>query len=763
MHLYAEKISKETGIRPEQINATLALLDEGGTVPFIARYRKEATGTLDEVEITTIRDRAIQLKELDDRKETVLKSMTQGNHLTPELEAKIRNAETMAEVEDIYLPFKPKRKTKASVAREKGLQPLADAIMEQNGINPDELAKEYINPETVPEIEDAIEGALHIIAESVSENAEARADLRRLFLEKGTITSKVIPGKEEEGSKYRDYFEWSEPVSTSPSHRILAMRRAEKEEILSLSIAPPEDEAIILLEKRFVTGKGKDSDLVREAIHDGYKRLLSRSMETEIRLATKEKADSEAIRVFAENLRQLLMASPLGQKKVLGIDPGYRTGCKVVCLDSQGKLLTNLTIYPHSSEAQRAQSAKAVTSLINEFGIEAVAIGNGTAGRETESFCREIIGSKVPIIMVNESGASIYSASEVAREEFPDHDITVRGSVSIARRLMDPLAELVKIDPKSIGVGQYQHDVEQTALRQSLDDVVISCVNKVGVEVNTASSQLLSYVSGLGPSLAKNIVNHRNENGPFKARSELKKVARLGPKAFEQAAGFLRVRGGKNPLDESAVHPESYHIVMKMAEDLGCSVSDLMKNEEMRSRIQIKNYVTDKIGIPTLTDIMAELAKPGRDPREGFETFSFSEDVHEISDLLTGMKLPGIVTNITAFGVFVDVGVHQDGLVHISELADKFVKDPAEVVKVHQKVKVTVLEVDEKRKRISLSMKSSPEMPESERKAPSPDQKKDARTPQKGKQTFSKGQKQDAGKNAPFNNPFADLLKKGTK
>lgn len=763
MHLYAEKISKETGIRPEQINATLALLDEGGTVPFIARYRKEATGTLDEVEITTIRDRAIQLKELDDRKETVLKSMTQGNHLTPELEAKIRNAETMAEVEDIYLPFKPKRKTKASVAREKGLQPLADAIMEQNGINPDELAKEYINPETVPEIEDAIEGALHIIAESVSENAEARADLRRLFLEKGTITSKVIPGKEEEGSKYRDYFEWSEPVSTSPSHRILAMRRAEKEEILSLTISPPEDEAVILLEKRFVTGKGKDSDLVREAIHDGYKRLLSRSMETEIRLATKEKADSEAIRVFAENLRQLLMASPLGQKKVLGIDPGYRTGCKVVCLDSQGKLLTNLTIYPHSSEAQRAQSAKAVTSLINEFGIEAVAIGNGTAGRETESFCREIIGSKVPIIMVNESGASIYSASEVAREEFPDHDITVRGSVSIARRLMDPLAELVKIDPKSIGVGQYQHDVEQTALRQSLDDVVISCVNKVGVEVNTASSQLLSYVSGLGPSLAKNIVNHRNENGPFKARSELKKVARLGPKAFEQAAGFLRVRGGKNPLDESAVHPESYHIVMKMAEDLGCSVSDLMKNEEMRSRIQIKNYVTDKIGIPTLTDIMSELAKPGRDPREGFETFSFSEDVHEISDLMPGMKLPGIVTNITAFGVFVDVGVHQDGLVHISELADKFVKDPAEVVKVHQKVKVTVLEVDEKRKRISLSMKSSPEMPESERKAPSPDQKKDARTHQKGKQTFSKGQKQDAGKNAPFNNPFADLLKKGTK
>lgn len=760
MHIYATKISKETGIRPEQIDATLALLEEGATVPFIARYRKEVTGTLDEVAIATIRDRAIQIKELDDRKETVIKSMTQGNHLTPELEGKIKIAETLAEVEDIYLPFKPKRKTKASVAREKGLQPLAESIMEQKGIDPHELAKGFINPETVPEIEDAIEGALHIIAETVSENAESRADLRRLFLEKGTVSSKVIPGKEEAGAKYRDYFEWSEPVATSPSHRILAMRRAEKEEFISLTIAPPEQDALIILEKRFVTGKGKDSDLVREAIQDGYKRLLSRSMETEIRLATKEKADSEAIRVFAENLRQLLMSSPLGQKKVMGIDPGYRTGCKVVCLDSQGKLLSNFNIYPHASDAQRVQSAKTVTAMINEFGIEAVAIGNGTAGRETESFCREVIGTKIPIIMVNESGASIYSASDAAREEFPDQDITVRGSVSIARRLMDPLAELVKIDPKSIGVGQYQHDVDQSALKQSLDDVVISCVNKVGVEVNTASSQLLSYVSGLGPSLAKNIVNFRNENGPFKAREALKKVPRLGPKAFEQAAGFLRVRGGKNPLDESSVHPESYHIVKKMAEDIGCGVSDLMKNDEMRSSIQIKNYVTDKIGMPTLTDIMSELAKPGRDPREGFETFAFSEDVHKMSDLLPGMKLPGIVTNITAFGVFVDIGVHQDGLVHISELADNFVKNPADVVKVHQKVKVTVLEVDEKRKRISLSMKSAPEMPD---KNSVHEQKTGVKPAFKGKPTPKKESKPGNNKNTPFNNPFADLLKKGLK
>lgn len=758
MHIYAKKISVETGIRPEQIDATLALLEEGATVPFIARYRKEVTGTLDEVAITTIRDRALQIKELDDRKEAVIKSMTQGNHLTPELEEKIRKADTLAEVEDIYLPYKPKRKTKASVAREKGLQPLADAIMEQKGIDPHEIAKAFINPETVPEIEDAIEGALHIIAEIISENAEARAELRRLFLEKGTVSSKVIPGKEEEGAKYRDYFDWSEPVATSPSHRILAMRRAEKEEFISLTIAPPEDEALILLEKRFVTEKGKDSALVREAIHDGYKRLLSRSMETEIRLATKEKADSEAIRVFAENLRQLLMSSPLGQKKVMGIDPGFRTGCKVVCLDSQGKLLSNFNIYPHASDAQRTQSANAVTAMIKEFGIEAVAIGNGTAGRETESFCREVIGSKIPIIMVNESGASIYSASDVAREEFPDQDITVRGSVSIARRLMDPLAELVKIDPKSIGVGQYQHDVDQSALKQSLDDVVISCVNKVGVEVNTASSQLLSYVSGLGPSLAKNIVNFRNENGPFKARETLKKVPRLGPKAFEQAAGFLRVRGGKNPLDESAVHPESYHIVMKMAEDLGCGLSDLMKNDEIRSKIQIKNYVTDKIGLPTLTDIMSELAKPGRDPRESFETFAFSEDVHKMSDLVPGMKLPGIVTNITAFGVFVDIGVHQDGLVHISELADKFVKNPADVVKVHQKVKVTVMEVDEKRKRISLSMKSAPEMPDN---SAAREQKTESKHIQKGKPAPKKDAKNDNSKNTPFNNPFADLLKKG--
>lgn len=769
MHIYAEKIARETSIKAEQINSTLALFDEGATVPFIARYRKEATGGLDEVEITTIRDRALQLRELDDRKDAVIKSMTQTSNLTPELEEKIRNAETITEVEDIYLPFRPKRKTKASVAREKGLQPLADAIFEQKGIEPADLAAGFLNPETVPTIEEAIEGAMHIIAESVSEHAGARADLRRLFLEKGTISSRVIPGKEEEGVKYRDYFEWAEPVSVSPSHRILAMRRGEKEEILSLSISPPEDEALILLEKRFITGKGSDSGLVREAIHDGYKRLLSRSMETEIRLVTKEKADAEAIRVFAENLRQLLMAPPLGRKRVLGIDPGYRTGCKIVCLDSQGKLLANFNINPHSSESQRSQAAKAIEAAIEKFEIEAVAIGNGTAGRETEAFCKEVTGTKIPVIMVNESGASIYSASEAAREEFPDHDITVRGSVSIARRLVDPLAELVKIDPKSIGVGQYQHDVDQGDLKQSLDDVVISCVNKVGVEVNTASPQLLSYVSGLGPSLARNIVKYRDENGAFRTRDELKKVARLGPKAFEQAAGFLRVRGGKNPLDESAVHPESYHIVMQMAKDLGCGVSDLMKNEEIRNKIQIRNYATDRIGIPTLTDIMSELAKPGRDPREGFEIFAFSDEVHKMSDLLPGMRLPGVVTNITAFGVFVDIGVHQDGLVHISELADKFVKNPADVVKVHQKVMVTVLEVDEKRKRISLSMKSVPEISASDKKNPSdsaPDKNKSDRKPS-GKQSLTtgkqplKGVRQDNDRSAPFNNPFADLLKKG--
>ncbi|QTA84040.1 Tex family protein [Desulfonema magnum] len=745
-------IAEELGLNEFQIQAVATLLDEGATIPFIARYRKEATGSLDEVAVTSVRDRLNQLRELDSRKEAILKSLEQHGHLTDELQEKVMAAETLAVLEDIYLPYKPKRRTKATIAREKGLEPLALLIFEQTGADPYEAGVLFADTEKgVDSVEDALSGARDIIAEMVNENEDARARLRDLFASKGTFKSSVVSDMETEGAKYKDYFDWEESVTTAPSHRILAMRRGEKEDMLNLSITPPEEDAVEILKTLFIKGETEDSKQVEAAIHDCYKRLLSRSMETEIRLATKERADSEAIRVFTENLRQLLLASPLGPRRVMGIDPGFRTGCKIVCLDSQGKFLHNDTIYLHQPE----KSASLVSKLCHEFDVEAIAIGNGTAGRETEAFVREILLSargdmkKIQVVMVNESGASVYSASDVAREEFPDLDLTVRGAVSIGRRLMDPLSELVKIDPKSIGVGQYQHDVDQTALKQSLDDVVMSCVNGVGVDVNTASAQLLTYVSGLGPQLAKNIVAYRDENGPFTSRKGLKNVKRLGPKAFEQCAGFLRIRQGENLLDASAVHPESYHIVDLMAKDLDCTVSDLMKEAELRKKIDISRYVTDAVGIPTLNDILEELAKPGRDPREKFEEFAFEEGVEKIQDLRPGMKLPGIVTNVTAFGAFVDIGVHQDGLVHISELADRFVKTPGDVVKVQQKVTVTVIDVDIERKRISLSMKTVPgeqkqSQAKNKKKMPKPKQKQ-----QKAKD-----------KDRPFNNPFADLLGK---
>ncbi|MFZ3136069.1 MAG: Tex family protein [Thermodesulfovibrionales bacterium] len=701
-------IAKELAIQPSQVRASAMLLDEGATVPFIARYRKEATGSLDEVAVTAVRDRLEQLRELDKRREAIVRSLEERGLLTDELKGKIGGAESLTVLEDIYLPFRPKRRTRATVAKEKGLEPFAAHIFEQGEMDVEAEAAAFIDLEKgVVSAEEALAGARDIIAEWVSEDQRARERMRELFLVKGIMRSKVISGKEEEGIKYKDYYEWEEPVAKAPSHRILAIRRGESEGFLILRILPPEDEALKLLESLFLKGTGPASEQVQTAVHDSYKRLLSASMETEIRLATKKQADEKAIRVFVENLRQLLLSPPLGGKNVLAIDPGYRTGCKVVCLNQQGKLLHNDTIYPLFSEKGLGEAAEKIRDICGRFRIEAIAIGNGTAGRETESFIRGLgLPAGINVVMVNESGASIYSASDVAREEFPDHDVTVRGSVSIGRRLMDPLAELVKIDPKSIGVGQYQHDVDQTALKKSLDDVVVSCVNGVGVEVNTASRQLLTYVSGLGPQLAKNIVEFRNEHGPFRSRGELRKVSRLGPKAFEQAAGFLRIRDGENPLDRSAVHPESYHIVDAMAGDMGCSMADLMKDDRLRENIDLTRYVTDSVGMPTLNDIMAELAKPGRDPREGFESFRFAEGVEKIEDVKAGMKLPGIVTNITAFGVFVDIGVHQDGLIHISELSDRFIKTPGDVVNVHQKVTVTVLDVDLQRKRISLSMKS---------------------------------------------------------
>jgi uncharacterized protein len=708
MSIHYRKIALELNVAEKQVSTTAALLDEGATVPFISRYRKEMTGSLDEVQVAAIRDRVQQLRELDKRREAILKSLTEMGKLTPELEKQINEAETMVALEDIYLPYRPKRKTRATTAREKGLQPLADLVLGQGRVDLELEAAKYIDEgKGVSSLEEALAGARDIIAEHISENAEVRTKMRALFLEKGTFQSKVIAGKEEAGIKYKDYFDWTESLKSAPSHRILAMRRGEKEEMLWLDIQPPEDESVYLLEQLFINGNNESSQQVKLAIADGYKRLLKPSMETEIRLFTKKQADEEAIRVFAENARQLLMAAPLGQKRTMAIDPGFRTGCKVVCLDEQGKLLEYTAIFPHTGAGNAKDAEKTTRHLIEKYNIEAIAIGNGTAGRETELFVRNLDVPNINIVMVNESGASIYSASDVAREEFPDKDVTVRGAVSIGRRLMDPLAELVKIDPKSIGVGQYQHDVDQNKLQLSLDDTVISCVNAVGVELNTASKQILAYVSGLGPQLAQNIVDYRNEHGAFKRRDQLKKVARLGDKAFEQAAGFLRIHDAENPLDTSAVHPERYSLVEQMAKDLNCSIKELMGNTQLRKSILLQKYATETVGLPTLNDIMAELAKPGRDPREQFEAFSFTDGVNAIGDLKIGMKLPGIVTNITNFGAFVDIGVHQDGLVHLSQITNRFIKDPNEVLKVHQKVEVTVTEVDVNRKRISLSMKAN--------------------------------------------------------
>ena len=705
---YVSKIAVELGLNAAGVAAAINLFKEDATIPFISRYRKEVTGNLDEVALGKIQDRLAQLKELDGRREAIIKSLTERNLLTEELKAKVEGAETLSKLEDIYLPFRPKRRTRATIAKEKGLEPLADQVYAQGNEDPAALAAVFINEEKgVKTAEEALAGARDIIAERVSEDAPARARLRQLFSAKGIFHSKALEGKEAEGAKFKDYFDWKEPAAKAPSHRILAMRRGEAEGFLSMRIEVEADEAIALLEPLFVKNGSPCGKQVKEAVADSYNRLLSLSMEGEARLETKKRADAEAIAVFARNLREILMSSPLGHKNILALDPGFRTGCKLVCLDSNGKLLHDDVIYPHNGEGASSGAAAKVKKLAAEYKTEVIAIGNGTAGRETEEFARGLKLEGVIIVMVNESGASVYSASPVAREEFPDKDVTVRGSVSIGRRLMDPLAELVKIDPKSIGVGQYQHDVDQGDLKKSLDTTVMSCVNSVGVELNTASRELLSYVSGLGATLAKNIVDYRNANGAFPSRAALKKVPRLGPKAFEQAAGFLRLRGGKNPLDASAVHPERYEIVEKMAADLGCSVGGLIADAALRAKIDISKYVSDGVGEPTLKDIISELAKPGRDPRKQFEAFAFGE-AQKIGDLKPGQKLPGIVTNVAAFGAFVDIGVHQDGLVHISELADVYVRDAAAVVKVGQRVNVTVMDIDLPRNRIALSLKANP-------------------------------------------------------
>ena len=718
------KIATELSIQPRQVAATAVLLEEGGTVPFIARYRKERTGELDEVKIANIRDRLEQLEELDKRRDSIVKNLDERKLLTAELLKKIGAAETMNVLEDLYAPFRQKKRTRATTAKEKGLEPLADLIWAQDvTLDVQAAAKEHAGREwQIDEkkgtltLEDALAGARDIIAERIAEDANARARMRTLYAEKGVVRSKVISGKEEEGAKFKDYFDWSEPASSVPSHRILAMRRGEAEGFLMVRLTPEETEAVSLLESIFVKNKSAAAMQVRDAVHDCQKRLLGFAMEGEARLTVKKRADEEAIRVFAQNIREVLLAAPLGQKAVLGIDPGFRSGCKIVLLDKQGKLIGNDVIFP---DREPELATRLIKAAVEKFHVEAIAIGNGTASRETDAFVRSLkLPASIPVVMVNESGASIYSASEIAREEFPDKDITVRGAVSIGRRLMDPLAELVKLDPKSIGVGQYQHDVDQTALKKQLDDVVASCVNNVGVELNTASKNLLAYVSGLNARVAGNIVAHRDENGPFKSRKELLKVAGLGPKAFEQAAGFLRIRDGGNPLDTSAVHPERYDIVEKMAGDVGCSISDLLTDAQKRNRIDLKKYVSEEVGLPTLTDIVKELAKPGRDPRAQFEAFNFG-DVHTMNDLKPGMKLPGIVTNVTAFGAFVDIGVHQDGLVHVSQLSDDFVKNAADIVKPGQKVNVTVVEIDIPRKRIALSMKSNASV-ESQRKPGAP-------------------------------------------
>lgn len=702
---YIRLIAETLTLNTKQVENVLNLFDEGATIPFIARYRKELTNSLDEVKIAEIKSLKEDLTELDKRRESILKSIEEQGSLTDFLAKKIQQAKSLSVLEDLYLPYKKKRKTKASMAKEKGLEPLATLIFKQENNNINTFAKSFIDKKKeVNSVDEAIEGAKHIIAEWVNENQIAREKIRLLFQKTAVLQTKLVKGKKEEGQKYQDYFEYNEELKKAPSHRILAIRRAENEGIISFSISPEQENALVYLEKQFV--KSPQNNFLKEAIEDAYKRLMKPSMETEFRTTSKGKADKDAIQVFAENLRELLLASPLGQKRILALDPGFRTGCKVVCLDAQGQLLDNIAIYPHEPQNKIAEASQIIQKLVKKHKIEAIAIGNGTAGRETESFVQKIdFSQKIPILMVNESGASIYSASDVAREEFPNEDITVRGAVSIGRRLADPLAELVKIEPKSIGVGQYQHDVDQTALKNKLDEIVSSCVNAVGVNINTASKQLLTYVSGLGPQLAQNIVDYRNENGAFKTRKEIMKVKRMGAKAFEQCAGFLRIANAKNILDNSAVHPERYKLVETMAKDTGCKVGDLITTPALLSKIEIKKYVNNEIGLPTLQDILKELEKPGRDPREPFEVFEFANGVEKISDLRVGMQLPGIVTNVTNFGAFVDIGVHQDGLVHLSQLADRFISDPNEVVKVNQKVQVTVTDVDEKRKRIALSMK----------------------------------------------------------
>lgn len=706
---YAERIASELSLDPARVTAVVRLIDDDATVPFIARYRKEMTGSLDEVAIADIRDRIQRLRELDKRRTAILESLAERNLLSDELRSLIVGASVMAELEDLYLPYRPKRRTRAMIARERGLEPLAGLIFAQVGEDPYASAMSFIDPEkNIITVDDAIAGARDIMAEWLNEDAEARRKLRALFAEQGMLYSRVLTGKESDGAKYADYFEWQEPLASAPSHRILAMRRGETEGFLSLKIAPPEESALAILQEMFVIGSGADADQVRMAVNDAYKRLLAPAMETDLRAETKLRADKEAIRVFTANLRELLMVPPLGRKRIMAIDPGFRSGCKIVCLDRQGSLEHHTTIYPHTGEKARRDAAVEIKALCERFRTGVIAVGNGTAGRETIAFLKEIgLPDHISIDMVNESGASIYSASEVARREFPSHDVTVRGAVSIGRRLLDPLSELVKIEPKSIGVGQYQHDVDQTLLRSGLDDTVMSCVNAVGVEVNTASPELLTYVSGLGPSLAANIVAYRESNGPFGSRHDLTKVPRLGPKAFEQAAGFLRLRNSKNPLDRSAVHPERYPVVERMAKDLDCTVVQLMETEQLRMRIDLKKFVSGDIGLPTLQDILAELDRPGRDPRGDYEPFSFDDTIKSFDDLRVGMILPGIVTNVTAFGAFVDIGVHQDGLVHISEMADRFIKDPAEVVKPQQKVAVTVVSIDIERKRIGLSMRTA--------------------------------------------------------
>lgn len=708
MNLFAKRISDLLNINIKYVDNTLELLDSGCTIPFISRYRKERTGGLDEVQITQICELNERMKETAKRKETIIKTIIEQGKLTPELEKRINECWEPEVLEDIYMPYKPKRRTRAQVARENGLEPLATIIMLQRDNAPETTARRFIN-ENVKSEEDAIKGALDIIAENVSEDERSRSQLRNAFRRGAIITSKVIKSKADtdEAAKYSDYFDFSEPLKRCSSHRLLAMRRGEKDGILRVSISADDEECVEKLKRLFVRGYGRCSTLVGEAVADSFKRLLKPSIETEFATMSKENADGDAIAVFAENLRQLLLAAPLGQKRVMGIDPGFRTGCKVVCLDEQGNLLHHEAIFPHPPRNEQIEASTQIKEMVKKYGVEAIAIGNGTASRETDRFVKTLgLADSIQVFTVSEDGASVYSASKTAREEFPDKDVTVRGAVSIGRRLMDPLAELVKIDPKSIGVGQYQHDVDQAKLKKSLDLTVESCVNSVGVNLNTASKHLLTYVSGLGPTLAQNIIDYRTANGAFSSRSQLLKVPRLGPSAFEQSAGFLRIPDAKNPLDNTAVHPESYKIVEKMAKDCGCSVTKLIKDKDKRKSIRLDRYVSEKVGMPTLTDIMAELEKPGRDPREQLEEFEFDPNVSTPDDLVEGMVLPGIVTNITNFGAFVDIGVHQDGLVHISQLADRYVSDPTQVVKLHQHVMVKVIEVDRRRNRISLSMKA---------------------------------------------------------